>query len=123
MARILVVDDEELVRRFAVRVLRGRGHATVEAADGHQALSCISAAAAEVDLVLSDIVMPKLNGVELAERLSVSWPELPIILMSGYGPAELMAKGIAVPCALLSKPFLASDLLAEVARCLDATAA
>jgi CheY-like chemotaxis protein len=64
--------------------------------------------------------MPRMNGVELAERLSVRCPALPVILMSGYGPAELMAKGIAAPCAMLRKPFLPAELVAEVTRCLGA---
>jgi CheY-like chemotaxis protein len=123
MALILVVDDEELVRRFVARVLHGRGFSVAEAADGRKALARIEELGDSVRLVLSDIVMPHLSGVELAERLSLLRPELPVILMSGYSPAELMARGIAAPCALLSKPFLPSELIAEVSRCLDMSAA
>ena len=123
MAQILVVDDEELVRRFAARVLRGRGYSVAEAGDGRQALARIEEAGSALHLVLSDIVMPRMNGVELTEHLSVSRPDLPVILMSGYSPVELMARGIAAPCALLSKPFLPSELIAEVSRCLDVSAA
>ncbi|HET8633799.1 MAG TPA: response regulator [Gemmatimonadales bacterium] len=123
MAQILVVDDEELVRRFAARVLRGRGYTVAEAGDGRKALAKVEELGSALRLVLSDIVMPYLNGVELTERLSVLRPDLPVILMSGYSPRELMARGIAAPCALLSKPFLPSELIAEVSRCLDVTAA
>jgi two-component system cell cycle sensor histidine kinase/response regulator CckA len=123
MTQILVVDDEELVRRFAARVLRGRGHTVAEAADGRKALAKVEELGNDLRLVLSDIVMPHMNGVELTERLSVLRPDLPVILMSGYGPQELMARGIAAPCALLAKPFLPSELIAEVSRCLDVTAA
>ena len=123
MAQILVVDDEELVRRFAARVLRGRGYSVAEAGDGVQALARIDEAGDAVRLVLSDIVMPRMSGVELAERLSVARPDLPVILMSGYSPVELLARGIAAPCAVLSKPFLPSELVAEVSRCLDVSAA
>jgi two-component system cell cycle sensor histidine kinase/response regulator CckA len=123
MAQILVVDDEELVRRFAARVLRGRGYTVAEAGDGRNALAKVEELGSALRLVLSDIVMPYLNGVELTERLSVLRPDLPVILMSGYSPRELMARGIAAPCALLSKPFLPSELIAEVSRCLDVTAA
>ncbi len=123
MAQILVVDDEELVRRFAARVLRGRGYEVVEAGDGRRALTKVEELGRDLRLVLSDIVMPHMNGVELTERLSVLRPDLPVILMSGYSPKELMARGIAAPCALLCKPFLPSELIAEVSRCLDVSAA
>lgn len=123
MAQILVVDDEEVVRRFAARVLRGRGYTVAEAADGRKALAKVEELGNDVRLVLSDIVMPSMNGVELTEQLSILRPDLPVILMSGYSPMELMAQGIAAPCAMLSKPFLPSELIAEVRRCLDATAA
>lgn len=123
MAQILVVDDEELVRRFAARVLRGRGYTVTEAGDGLHALARIDEAGGALRLVLSDIVMPRMSGVELAERLSATRPDLPVILMSGYSPVELLARGIAAPCALLSKPFLPSELIAEVSRCLDVSAA
>ena len=123
MAQILVVDAEELVRRFAARVLRGRGYEVVEAGDGRRALTKVEELGRDLRLVLSDIVMPHMNGVELTERLSVLRPDLPVILMSGYSPKELMARGIAAPCALLCKPFLPSELIAEVSRCLDVSAA
>ena len=123
MAQILVVDDEELVRRFAARVLRGRGYEVVEAGDGRRALTKVEELGRDLRLVLSDIVMPHMNGVELTERLSVLRPDLPVIRMSGYSPKELMARGIAAPCALLCKPFLPSELIAEVSRCLDVSAA
>ncbi|HET9603569.1 MAG TPA: response regulator [Gemmatimonadales bacterium] len=123
MAQILVVDDEEPVRRLAVRVLRGRGYSVAEAADGSKALAKAEELGSGLRLVLTDVVMPHLNGVELAERLSVLRPDVPVILMSGYGPVELMARGIAAPCAMLSKPFLPSELIAEVSRCLDASVA
>src|SRR5574338_965130 len=92
MAQILVVDDEEVVRRFAARVLLGRGHTVAEAADGRKALAKVEELGSDVRLVLSDIVMPSMNGVELTEQLSILRPDLPVILMSGYSPVELMAQ-------------------------------
>jgi DNA-binding NtrC family response regulator len=73
--------------------------------------------------VVSDIVMPRLNGVQLLEALAVSHPDLPIILMSGYAPTQLAERGIAAPCSVLSKPFSPQSLLAEVQRCLAPSAA
>jgi DNA-binding NtrC family response regulator len=114
---VLVVDDESAVRRFAARVLERDGFGVVEAADGAEALDLLKVRKAPVDVVVSDIVMPRLNGVELMQALSVSHPEIPVILMSGYATAALSELGIAAPCSILTKPFPAERLLAEVYRC------
>lgn len=117
--RILVVDDEPVVRRFACRVLEDAGYRIAAAADGAEALQVVGRRSAKFDAVVSDIVMPRLNGVELLQALSVSHPELPIILMSGYATERLAERGIAAPCSVLNKPFAPERLLAEVRRCLD----
>jgi two-component system, cell cycle sensor histidine kinase and response regulator CckA len=120
---VLVVDDEPVVRRFAARVLLSAGYVVHEVADGQQALDFLTAREPDVDVVVSDIVMPRLNGVQLLETLSKSHPDLPVILMSGYQPAELAERGIAAPCASLAKPFLPEQLIAEVRRCIRENAA
>jgi CheY-like chemotaxis protein len=120
---VLVVDDEPVVRKVAARVLLSAGYEVREVGDGQQALEFLQVGNLNVDVVVSDIVMPRLNGVELLETLSRSHPELPVILMSGYGAADLEARGIAPPCALLAKPFLPERLLAEVERCIREKAA
>jgi DNA-binding NtrC family response regulator len=117
---VLVVEDEAAVRRFAVRVLERDGLRVLEATDGAEALEMLRARDRAVDLVVSDIVMPRLNGVELMQALSVSHPGLPVILMSGYATAALSELGIATPCSILTKPFPAERLLAEVHRCVGA---
>jgi CheY-like chemotaxis protein len=117
--RILVVDDEPLVRRLACRVLEDAGYRIAAAADGLEALQVVRERSAKFHAVVSDIVMPRLNGVELLQALSVTHPELPIILMSGYATEQLADQGIAAPCSVLSKPFAPERLLAEVRRCLD----
>lgn len=114
---VLVVDDESAVRRFAARVLSRAGYNVLEASDGAEALDLLKAESAPVDVVVSDIVMPRMNGVELMEALSVTHPNLPVILMSGYATAALSELGIAAPCSILTKPFPAERLLAEVQRC------
>jgi DNA-binding NtrC family response regulator len=116
---VLVVDDETAVRRFAVRVLQREGYLVVEATDGAHALDLVRVEGASVEVVVSDIVMPRLNGVELMQALSVSHPNLPVILMSGYATAALSELGIAAPCSILPKPFPADRLLAEVQRCIQ----
>ncbi|HEX2251070.1 MAG TPA: response regulator [Gemmatimonadales bacterium] len=115
---VLVVDDEAAVRRFAARVLQREGFEVLEAADGVEALELVKTGQPTVDVVVSDIVMPRLNGVELMEALAPIRPDLPVILMSGYATAALSELGIATPCSILMKPFQAERLLAEVQRCL-----
>lgn len=116
MQQILVVDDEDMVRHFAARILTAEGYRVVQAADGAAALDILNGR--PVDLVVSDVVMPRLNGIQLLERLSIAHPGLPILLMSGYGTTELMDRGVSVPCGLLAKPFPPDRLLEEVRRCL-----
>lgn len=113
-----MVDDEEMIRRFAARVLESDGFVVFEARDGAEALELLHSAASAVDCVVSDVVMPRVNGVQLLETLSVSLPALPVILMSAYGTAQLAERGIAAPCATLRKPFAPEHLLGEVRRCL-----
>jgi two-component system, cell cycle sensor histidine kinase and response regulator CckA len=115
---VLVVDDESAVRRFAVRVLEREGYAVVEARDGREALELVQQDGALVEVVVSDIVMPRLNGVELMQALALSHPDLPVILMSGYATSALAELGIAAPCAILAKPFPSERLLEEVRRCM-----
>ena len=114
---VLVVDDEAAVRRFACRVLKLAGYSVFEAIDGVEALELIQDQTVAPEAVVSDIVMPRMNGVQLMQALSVSQPELPVILMSGYATTALSELGIASPCSILTKPFTAESLLAEVERC------
>jgi two-component system cell cycle sensor histidine kinase/response regulator CckA len=116
--RILVVDDEPVVRRFAARVLEAEGFLVSEAGDGADALRLLHEEVPDVDAVISDIVMPRLNGVELLQVLSTTHPQIPVLLMSGYAHTQLEGMGIAPPCAILMKPFPAERLVEEVRRCL-----
>jgi two-component system cell cycle sensor histidine kinase/response regulator CckA len=113
---ILVVDDEGAVRRFAMRVLEREGYSVAEACDGAEAFELIRQGRT-FDAVVSDIVMPRMNGVELLQALSTAASNIPVILMSGYATAALAELGIAAPCAILAKPFPAERLLEEVRRC------
>ncbi|MEO8202065.1 MAG: response regulator, partial [Gemmatimonadota bacterium] len=115
---ILVVDDEPIVRRLAARVLAGQGYAVSEAEDGLEALHFIESQASELDVVVSDIIMPRLNGVELLQTLTSGFPHLPVILMSGFGHSRLVEMGVTAPCGILAKPFPPEALLNEVRRCI-----
>jgi CheY-like chemotaxis protein len=119
MESVLVVDDEPAVRHFTSRVLREAGYGVEEAADGVEALRLIRTKVVDLGAVVSDIVMPRMNGVELLQSLSLERPGLPVILMSGFGAEQLGSRGIVSPCGVLAKPFDAELLLAEVRRCIQ----
>jgi hypothetical protein len=116
---VLVVDDESAVRRFAIRTLEREGYSAFEARDGAEALELVQKGTTTFHVVVSDIVMPRLNGVELMRALALSHPDLPVLLMSGYAAGALTDMGIAAPCAILPKPFPPDRLLEEVRRCLS----
>ena len=118
MKSIIVVDDDEIVRRLTSRILAEEGFAVLEAEDGDEAIELAERHDHDIGLVVSDIVMPGLNGIELLERLSRWKPSLPVVLMSGYTSQELLARALVAPCAILQKPFDPERLLEEVRRCL-----
>ncbi len=115
---ILIVDDERAVRRYISRILQQDGHTVSEAADGDEALELLNSGTVPAELVVSDIIMPRLNGVELLKALAQTHPSVPVILMSAYAQGELADMGVLAPCGVLPKPFPAERLVQEVRRCL-----
>lgn len=117
MARILITEDEDSLRRFVARALRLDGHETVEAADGAEGLEALEAGA--FDLLLSDIRMPVMDGIELAHRAAATQPALKILLMTGYAEQreradDLMEKIVDV----VAKPFSLPDIRTAVQKAL-----
>ncbi|MEO5798630.1 MAG: response regulator, partial [Gemmatimonadales bacterium] len=113
-ALVLVVDDEPGLRASTARMLQGAGYRVVLAADGAQALEMI-AHEATPDLVLTDLTMAGMSGIELAEQVHRRWPALPLIFMSGYSATVLKeVRYPGVPGPLLQKPFTIPELLATV---------
>jgi len=112
---VLLVEDDEMVRRLASRSLRAVGYEVVEAGDGDEALRVFQGRADDVDLVLSDVVMPRMGGVELARALREIRPSVRVLLMSGY-PNPREGRGAAIPAGedLIQKPFSPSALRARV---------
>ena len=104
MAHILVVEDEPTVSAFISKALTLSGHDAKVAEDGQRALEAL--AKQRFDLLLSDIVMPELDGIALALKASQDWPEMPILLMSGYAQERQRAHNLdALAHAVLAKPF------------------
>jgi CheY-like chemotaxis protein len=112
MATILVVDDDPAVLRLAATVLERAGHRVMRATNGLEALFVYESYASHLDLVLSDVDMPELDGLELAARIHAIHPNSRILLMSGCLPSRLETAAERLP--LLNKPFLPQDLLAAV---------
>jgi two-component system cell cycle sensor histidine kinase/response regulator CckA len=92
---VLLADDDPGIRRTLSRLLTKRGHTVIEAADGIEALEAYRAHENEIDVVLTDVVMPRMNGRELAERLAKSYPNTPVIFMSGYTDDSVLREQIA----------------------------
>jgi PAS domain S-box-containing protein len=117
---ILVVEDDDVLRDLAVRVLQRLGYRVVAARGGPEALEVASSSPAVVDLLLADVVMAGMSGPELSRRLSAVRPGMKTVLMSGYTPDVLARSGIGHDDALLlRKPFLPDDLAVVVRRILD----
>ncbi|HEY6006304.1 MAG TPA: response regulator, partial [Anaeromyxobacter sp.] len=108
--KVLVVEDDDLVRRVARRALESGGYGVVEAATVDEALSRLEDGAA-VDLVLSDVAMPGRSGLELASLLESRRPGLPVVLMSGYSESQ---RSRGASRRILEKPFTAEALLARI---------
>jgi len=117
---LLLVDDQPDVRRVVARALRAHGHAVVEMGDGEEALRWAAEHLEEVDGVVSDVVMPRVSGPALVERLRERRPELPVVFLSGH-PDEEGALTRAPRTRLLQKPVSADDLARHVRWLLDAT--
>jgi CheY-like chemotaxis protein len=119
---VLVVDDEEVVRMLVARALVEAGFSVVEAGHGAAAMATIESKAYDLDLVLCDLVMPGVNGRDLARWLTANRPELPILLISGYPLPYLEAHDLYDPdLPLLRKPFLPSRLLEAVEETLSSS--
>jgi two-component system, cell cycle sensor histidine kinase and response regulator CckA len=117
---ILVVEDDEMVRLLTARLLASQGYTPIEARDGREALELVAAHPGQVQLVLSDVVMPELGGTEFARRLAELRPDLPILFMSGFTDDEVVRRGLLDPDApYLQKPFDAAAIGRRVRELLD----
>jgi PAS domain S-box-containing protein len=116
---ILLAEDQEMVRRVTRAFLEAQGYAVVEAEDGRSALAVLESGASHFDLLIADVIMPQMGGVELAARARDREPGLRVLLMSGYAEPALAHQGEYAPgTALLKKPFTARELLGKVSLAL-----
>lgn len=121
MARILLAEDDESMRGFLAKALKRAGHDVEDVADGEEGLDQLGDRAGQYDLLLTDIVMPGIDGIELARRAAEIDPALKIMFITGFAAVALNA-GSAAPkdARVLSKPFHLKDLVDEVAKVMEA---
>jgi two-component system, cell cycle sensor histidine kinase and response regulator CckA len=113
---VLLVEDEKTIRTLAERILMRHGYTVLAAANGVEALRIAEAHGSRIDLLLTDVIMPGMNGRTLAQRLQARRPELPVLFMSGYTADAIRQYGVFDPDAFfLDKPFT-PDLLADAVR-------
>ncbi|HZB92090.1 MAG TPA: response regulator [Stellaceae bacterium] len=113
MAKILVAEDDKAVSAFVARALQHRGHHVTTAPDGSAALSVL--AVARFDLLLTDIVMPNLDGIALALKASKDHPEMRILLMTGFASERQRAHNLeALIHRVIEKPFTLEQICAAV---------
>ena len=113
MARILLTEDDASLRIFLSRALEQAGHNVVQAADGFSALEL--AGAGGFDLLLTDIVMPGIDGIELAQRARAIMPDLRVMFITGFAAVALIRGDAPTDARLMSKPFHLRDLVGEIA--------
>lgn len=117
---VLVAEDEAEIRSPLRRLLAAQGFRVLDAADGPAALDIAARHEGTIHLLLTDILMPGMNGGELARRLLLARPAVRVIFMSGYSPEAVTTNGILTPGAkFLQKPFSIEELTCRLREALD----
>ncbi len=117
---ILLVEDEGAVRALASRVLAAHGYRVLEASNGREGLAIAEQVGKDIDLVLTDTIMPEMGGLELAAHVGRILPDVPVLYISGYSETDKLQRGIRdMPGPFLQKPFSAESLAAAIRQALD----
>jgi two-component system, cell cycle response regulator CpdR len=121
MSRVLIVDDEEPMRLLVARAIAMDGHDITTAADGAEALDILSGKDGSFDLLLTDIQMPVMDGIALALTAARDFPQVTILLMTGFADQRERASGLnAIAHDVVTKPFSVADIRTAVADALAA---
>jgi two-component system cell cycle sensor histidine kinase/response regulator CckA len=122
MEVVLLVEDEEIVRTLIGRTLQDNGYAVIEARDGQEALELYERRDIAIDLIITDVVMPRMSGPELVTRLARSHSDMNALYISGYADKDTVRRHGALHAegAYLQKPFGPDALLRKVREVLDA---
>jgi CheY-like chemotaxis protein len=120
---VLVVEDEPSMRTLAARILRTQGYTTIEASNGEEALRIAQEFTGEIHLVLTDVIMPEMNGKTMASQLEAARPGIKVLFVSGYTNNAIVHHGVLNSnVAFLQKPFTAEALARKVRKVLDSVA-
>lgn len=115
---ILIAEDDDALRGIVTRVFWDQGFRTLEARHGGEALHLAELAAPYLDLVVTDVVMPEVDGLELGRRLAQRWASIPVLYISAYPPNDIFSRGGPAPTSaitpFLQKPFTPEVLLERV---------
>lgn len=121
MAKLLIVEDDTSIRSFVARALAAAGYSVETAEDGLEGLNKIRQAAGAFDLVLSDIRMPAMDGIEMAREISRAFPDLPLMLMTGFADQRERAVELdGTVRGVVNKPFTLLELRERVGEVLAA---
>jgi len=119
---ILLVEDEESVRGLVSDFLKTTGHTVLEATEGEEAIRLVAAHGDQIDLLISDVVMPKMSGRELWNNLRKRMPKLKVLFISGYTDDSIVRHGVIDgDVAFLQKPFTMRALSSKIREVLDAS--
>jgi CheY-like chemotaxis protein len=119
--KVLLVEDDPAARRLILEILRTNGYTVIEAKDPEEALRlCPAPSTRPIDLLVTDMIMPGMNGRELSRRLLAAYPDLRLLILSGYTDDLVFRQGMLEPgTAFLQKPFEGDDLLRKARKLLD----
>jgi DNA-binding response OmpR family regulator len=116
---ILVAEDDDVLRGIVTRALWDQGYRTLEARHGHEALHLAELSAPYLDLVVTDVVMPELDGLELGKEMARRWASIPVLYISAYPANDIFSRGGPTDSTrFLQKPFTAEVLLERVRQLL-----
>ena len=119
MSRVLIVDDEDSMRLLVARAIAMDGHDIMTASDGAEALEILGSTDSAFDLLLTDIQMPIMDGIALALAVARDFPDLTILLMTGFADQRERASGLnAIAYDVITKPFSVADIRTAVADAL-----
>ncbi len=119
MARILIAEDEEPLRKLIARALGEDGHIVAATADGTEALDMLQSESGGFELLLADIKMPGMDGIALTLAVARDYPKLPILLMTGYSDQRERVAGLGeLICDVIAKPFAVAEIKFAVASAL-----
>ncbi len=120
---VLIVEDDQGTREVTKRLLARHGYGVIASTNAADAIELLEADALGIQLVLSDVMMPGMNGIEFARLVMSRWPEIPVLLMSGYSDTEILDPTDSAGFRFIEKPFTSASLLDAVAGALEREAA